>query len=178
MPNEKVIEQVSQEVETTVQETEKQEVDVDIEKRIKSEVSKAQHKLLQDLGISNVKEGKELLTKAKENEEYKPFKEQYETLNVKYEELEKETNDLRIANEYNEVSVKLLGENFNPERLESIKPLLNGEGTVEEKVERIKNQLPELFLKPSERRSTIPQEEDVNLTEAQKYFQQRRKQRI
>ena len=65
-----------QAVETaTVQETENVDVDVDFEKRIKSEVSKAQHKLLQDLGISNVKEGKELFEKGRNYEELVPIKE-------------------------------------------------------------------------------------------------------
>lgn len=165
-----------QAVETaTVQETENVDVDVDFEKRIKSEVSKAQHKLLQDLGISNVKEGKELFEKGRNYEELVPIKEKYETLQKEHENFKSDYEGLSKDVVYNQASIKLLKEGFNPERLESIKPLIKVEAEVDEEVERIKQTFPELFLKGTTKKSTVPQrEEDENLTEAEKYIKRQK----
>lgn len=111
-------------------------------------------------------------------------REMYEALETTHkgllEELEKYKKDVESFNQErisHEASIELLSQGLKPERLSGIKPLLEGEGTVEEKVNKIKTELPELFVSEVEERKHSPKSDDSKvLTEAEKYFQQRKKQ--
>lgn len=97
-------------------------------------------------------------------------------LSEEYENLKKNVVELEQAGTYSEASIKLLTRGFNAERLESIKPLLTGQGSIDEKVDRIQEQLPELFLKKTEFRRTGPDTDNRQvLSGAEKYFQKKKK---
>lgn len=86
--------------------------------------------------------------------------EKHEELTNKYNELETTFNELETTlneikpqyesllkeKDYHEVSLKLISEGIKPERLESVKALIPQDGTVEERVVKLKETLPELFV--------------------------------
>lgn len=95
-------------------------------------------------------------------------------LSTKINEFETQLKDLNDKEISNQTSIELLKRGFNAERLEVIQPLLKGEGSVEERVERIQAGFPELFLKSTRQSTTTPPKGGKPLlTEAEKYFQEK-----
>lgn len=159
--------------ETTVEET----TEIDVDALVKSERSKAKYEVLKELGIKNVKEGKELVAKGL----------QYETTSTTLNEIQVEYESMKVENEqfkadklYNDTSIKLLASGFNPERLEGIKPLINSELDVEGNVESIRGTFPELFIDSKRVSTTTPSKATTQdtKTEAQKYFERRLQQKL
>lgn len=133
--------------------------EVDIDKLLQSTSSKAKHELLKEIGLGSVKEIKEAIEKG-----------------LGVDDVKTELEELRAEKTFSQASLELLKLGFNPDRLESIKPLLNVEGTVDEKVDRIKKELPELFLNKRTYSKTIPnQEESKVLSGAEKYIQSKKR---
>lgn len=81
--------------------------------------------------------------------EKESFEQQFNTIKEDAEKYQKEKV-------YNEVSVKLLTEGFNPQRLEVVKPFVSGENT-DEIVEKIKTSLPELFISNHQQQKLYPE---------------------
>lgn len=153
--------------ETTVEET--TEV-VDVEKVVQSERSKAKFEVLNELGIKNVKDGKTLVEKGMQYDETAT---KLSEIQVELETLQQENSVFKSEKKYNDTSIKLMADGFNPERLEGIKPLVDNEKTVEENVENIRELFPELFIQPKKSTTTTPRKSETQdaKTEAQKYFE-------
>ncbi len=111
--------------------------------------------------------------KAFANNRYVP-KTKIEELNTRFAEKEAEFNKQL---QFNDLSLKLVENNFNPTRLDFIKPMLDtfkGD-TVEEKVGAIKEQLPEFFTGGV--RGVNPYSKDEkkpSLVGAELYYEQQR----
>lgn len=101
------------------------------------------------------------------------FKELETTLN----EIKPQYEQLLKDKDYHEVSVKLISEGIKPERLESVKALIPQDGTADERVAKLKETLPELFVpKAVGVRTTVRAEVpivDVK-TDAEAYFAKRK----
>ena len=110
--------------------------------------------------------------------------EKHEELANKYQELETTLNEIKPQYEqllkdkdYHEVSVKLISEGIKPERLESVKALIPQDGTVDERVAKLKETLPELFVpKAVGVRTTVRAEVPIVdfKTDAEAYFAKRK----
>lgn len=157
-------------------------INSELEKIVKEGIDKEKRSLSESYGIdffeTNVEKAtafrNELETKNKE------LLERNKELENSFKTFEEEKNNLLRDNQYNRASLGLLKEGFNPNRLEAVKPLLEGDGEIDEKVANIKNNFPELFLKgetfPS-RTKPKEEEEKKTLTGVEQYIQQRKKQR-
>lgn len=73
-------------------------------------------------------------------------KEKYVELENTLNEIKPQYESLLKEKDYHEVSLKLISEGIKPERLESVKALIPQDGTVEERVVKLKETLPELFI--------------------------------
>ena len=98
----------------------------------------------------------------------------YKTL---LEEKEKEVNTYKEKSYLNEVAIKLVKEGFKEERLELIKPILakgDENEKIEDKIARVKQEVPELFNQ-SVIKKTYPEDnsDETGKTDLQKYFEQR-----
>lgn len=93
------------------------------------------------------------------------------TLNEQLQTLQSELENYKTNAELTDVSIKLISKGFNAERLNAIKPLLKEhKGTVEEKVELVEKELPELFLGKKQVQTFNPNGRDDTLTEREKYL--------
>lgn len=100
---------------------------------------------------------KEVL-KTKEEEFVSKLKEvetERDSFKTKVDELNNMTEQYKTEKVYNEVSIKLLQEGFNPQRLEVVKPFVSGENT-DEIVGKIKTSLPELFITNHKQQNLYP----------------------
>ena len=93
------------------------------------------------------------------------------------EQLNSELQKYKKENELTQVNLKLVTEGFDLQRLEVAKPFIEGEGTVEEKVERLKATLPELFRQNQlvEKKFVPEKEKKVEKSAAASYFEEQMK---
>jgi iron-sulfur cluster repair protein YtfE (RIC family) len=93
------------------------------------------------------------------------------TLNEQLQTLQSELENYKTNAELTDVSIKLISKGFNAERLNAIKPLLKEhKGTIDEKVELVEKELPELFLGKKQVQTFNPNGRDDTLTEREKYL--------
>lgn len=156
----------------------KAKVDGEVESLIKDKEMSVKKELSKKYGVNFFEQDVE---KAYENDGFVKkslFEEKENILKTLTEEksnLEKQLGELKQQNQYGDISVKLLSQGFNPERLEAIKPLVAGDGEIDEKIEKIKTSLPELFL--TNKKWVDPNSKDktkTELTEAELYIQKQR----
>jgi len=96
------------------------------------------------------------------------------------ETLNKELANYKEEKSFNELSIKLIKQGFNADRLEAVKPLLKDSKeneTADDKVKRIKSLVPELFLDPKIAKQMYNDENDKDRTktDAEKYFEMKTK---
>lgn len=96
------------------------------------------------------------------------------------ETLNKELTNYKEEKSFNELSIKLIKQGFNADRLEAVKPLLKDSKeseTADDKVKRIKSLVPELFLDPKITKQMYNDENDKDRTktDAEKYFEMKTK---
>lgn len=96
------------------------------------------------------------------------------------ETLNKELTNYKEEKSFNELSIKLIKQGFNADRLEAVKPLLKDSKeneTADDKVKRIKSLVPELFLDPKIAKKMYGdgQDEGSTKTDAEKYFEMKTK---
>lgn len=96
------------------------------------------------------------------------------------ETLNKELANYKEEKSFNELSIKLIKQGFNADRLEAVKPLLKDSKeneTADDKVKRIKSLVPELFLDPKITKQMYNDENDKDRTktDAEKYFEMKTK---
>lgn len=110
----------------------------------------------------------------------------YEERQSRVLELETENNELKESQTslktnslINETSIGLLANGFNPERIDSAKPLINTSESKEENVERIKLAFPELFKVQTVRKDMNPDktQEGKKTSEAERFFTQQKEKR-
>lgn len=122
---------------------------------------------------------KELLDK--KLQEVDEFKKQFEQEKTTYEErikaLQEDAEKNIKEKAFNEVSLKLLTDGFNPERLEVIKPFIN-DGTTDEVVETIKSKLPELFNSNKVNHNIYPKKGNNEVKSGWNEFIEKEKQKI
>lgn len=105
-----------------------------------------------------------------------------ETAKSQLETLTKQLEQYKEEKSFSDLSVKLIKNGFNADRLEAVKPLLKESKeneTDDEKVNRIKTQVPELFVDPKVIKNAYGKDDgdgDDGLTEAEKYFKSKAKQ--
>lgn len=103
------------------------------------------------------------------------------TYKQQLESTSKELQQYKDEKSFHDLSVKLIKQGFNADRLEAVKPLLKESKeneTDDEKVKRIKTIVPELFINPKMVKNIYSDENDsdAGLTEAEKYYKERTKQ--
>jgi len=96
------------------------------------------------------------------------------------ETLNKELANYKEEKSFSELSIKLIKQGFNADRLEAVKPLLKDSKeneTADDKVKRIKSLVPELFLDPKIAKQMYNDENDKDRTktDAEKYFEMKTK---
>lgn len=149
------------------------------EERLKIDLSKKYSVNFQEEDVEKAFSNKNFVRKS-EYEGLLAQNQEYETKLTEFNEqvttFEKEKETFRFEKEIGDINIQLLSQGFNPDRLESIKPNLIGEGSVEEKVERIKSGFPELFADGRRFSNTTPKKQfGVAQTDAEKFFQERNK---
>lgn len=93
------------------------------------------------------------------------------TLNEQLQTVQSELGNYKTNAELTDVSIKLISKGFNAERLNAIKPLLKEhQGTIDEKVELVAKELPELFLGKTQVQTFNPNGKDDTLTERERYL--------
>lgn len=93
------------------------------------------------------------------------------TLNKQLQTVQSELGNYKTNAELTDVSIKLISKGFNAERLNAIKPLLKEhQGTIDEKVELVAKELPELFLGKKQVQTFNPNGKDDTLTERERYL--------
>lgn len=93
------------------------------------------------------------------------------TLNEQLQTVQSELVNYKTNAELTDVSIKLISKGFNAERLNAIKPLLKEhQGTIDEKVELVAKELPELFLGKKQIQTYNSNGEDDTLTERERYL--------
>ena len=93
------------------------------------------------------------------------------TLNEQLQTVQSELGNYKTNAELTDVSIKLISKGFNAERLNAIKPLLKEhQGTIDEKVELVAKELPELFLGKKQVQTFNPNGESETLTERERYL--------
>lgn len=93
------------------------------------------------------------------------------TLNEQLQTVQSELDNYKTNAELTDVSIKLISKGFNAERLNAIKPLLKEhQGSIDEKVELVAKELPELFLGKKQIQTFNPDEEGETLTERERYL--------
>jgi hypothetical protein len=93
------------------------------------------------------------------------------TLNEQLQTVQSELGNYKTNAELTDVSIKLISKGFNAERLNAIKPLLKEhQGTIDEKVELVAKELPELFLGKKQVQTFNPNGKDETLTERERYL--------
>lgn len=94
-----------------------------------------------------------------------------EALNEQLQTVQSELGNYKTNAELTDVSIKLISKGFNAERLNAIKPLLKEhQGTIDEKVELVAKELPELFLGKKQVQTFNPNGKDDTLTERERYL--------
>lgn len=101
-------------------------------------------------------------------------------IKTQLETLNKELTNYKEEKSFNELSIKLIKQGFNADRLEAVKPLLKDSKeneTADDKVKRIKSLVPELFLDPKITKQMYNDENDKDRTktDAEKYFEMKTK---
>ncbi len=167
-------------IKSYIPEDKQADVKAEVDGAVKELITQTKKDLSRRYGVNFFKDNVE---EAFENENfvrssiYEQVANEREELKKANEEYASKLSSIESEKEYYEIGIGLIKENFNVERLEAIKPLLVGEGSREEKVARIKNSLPELFLSEKSLSRTNPVEkEEKLLTDAEKYYAQRRAQ--
>lgn len=111
----------------------------------------------------------------KENYDQKmsEYETQLTTLKTELDNAKQENTTFMGEKLYNETSVKLLTKGFKPDRLEGIKPLIDGSKNADENAESIKTIFPELFGDNKRITTTTPSNEppEIPKTEAERYIQ-------
>lgn len=108
---------------------------------------------------------------AEKEQEANTLNEQLSILKSDYENAQKELDNYKTNAELTDVSIKLISKGFNAERLNAIKPLLKEhQGTIDEKVELVAKELPELFLGKTQVQTFNPNGKDDTLTERERYL--------
>jgi len=93
------------------------------------------------------------------------------TLNEQLQTIQSELDNYKTNAELTDVSIKLISKGFNAERLNAIKPLLKEhQGSIDEKVELVAKELPELFLGKKQVQTFNPNGTDETLTERERYL--------
>ncbi len=93
------------------------------------------------------------------------------TLNEQLQTVQTELGNYKTNAELTDVSIKLISKGFNAERLNAIKPLLKEhQGTIDEKVELVAKELPELFLGKKQVQTFNSNRDDNTLTERERYL--------
>lgn len=93
------------------------------------------------------------------------------TLNEQLQTVQSELDNYKTNAELTDVSIKLISKGFNAERLNVIKPLLKEhQGSIDEKVELVAKELPELFLGKKQIQTFNPDGEGETLTERERYL--------
>lgn len=93
------------------------------------------------------------------------------TLNEQLQTIQSELDNYKTNAELTDVSIKLISKGFNAERLNAIKPLLKEhQGSIDEKVELVAKELPELFLGKKKIQTYNSNGEDDTLTERERYL--------
>lgn len=93
------------------------------------------------------------------------------TLNEQLQTVQSELGNYKTNAELTDVSIKLISKGFNAERLNAIKPLLKEhQGSIDEKVELVEKELPELFLGKKQVQTFNPNGKDDTLTERERYL--------
>ena len=93
------------------------------------------------------------------------------TLNEQLQTVQSELGNYKTNAELTDVSIKLISKGFNAERLNAIKPLLKEhQGTIDEKVELVAKELPELFLGKTQVQTFNPNGTNETLTERERYL--------
>jgi len=67
------------------------------------------------------------------------------TIREQFEQTSKEVETLRQDKERTEITYELLSNGLNKDRLDIVLPMLDGEGTLEEKITKVKTRVPEFF---------------------------------
>jgi flagellar biosynthesis/type III secretory pathway protein FliH len=108
---------------------------------------------------------------AEKEQEVNALNERLSQLTNEYENAQKELENYKTNAELTDVSIKLISKGFNAERLNAIKPLLKEhQGSIDEKVELVAKELPELFLGKKQVQTFNPNGESETLTERERYL--------
>ncbi len=113
------------------------------------------------------------------DEKMSEYETQLNELKTELDTTRQENTTFKGEKLYNETSVKLLTKGFKPDRLEGVKPLIDGEKSADENAENIQTLFPELFGDNRRTTTTTPSETppEIPKTEAERYFQSQKKKR-
>src|SRR5690554_155186 len=93
------------------------------------------------------------------------------TLNEQLQTVQSKLDNYKTNAELTDVNIKLISKGFNAERLNAIKPLLKEhQGSIDEKVELVAKELPELFLGKKQIQTFNSDGEGETLTERERYL--------
>lgn len=104
-------------------------------------------------------------------EAYAEKEQEVNTLNEQLQALQGELGNYKTNAELTDVSIQLISKGFNAERLEAVKPLLKEhQGSIDEKVALVQQQLPELFFEKGKVKTFNTDKKDDELTEKEKWL--------
>lgn len=158
----------------------KSKIDGEIDKALKEKETTLKRELSKTYGVNLFEEDVEkaygndkFIKKESYNTKVNEYEEQLKALKGEVETFKQENETFKGEKLYNETSVKLITKGFNPDRLNGIRPLIDGEKSADENVENISTIFPELFG-DSKRISTTtpsPKPPQSPKTEAEKYIE-------
>lgn len=158
----------------------KAKIDGEIENIAKSNETKLKKELSKKYGVNLFEEDVEKAfseTLFVKKDKVENIAKELETFKTQIEEKEKTLKSLQEEVLIKDVTVKLVKEGFKEERIDLIKPiLLKGDENekIEDKVKRVKQEVPELFTQSALKKTYNEDDVDPNGKSAmEKYFEQR-----
>lgn len=158
----------------------KAKIDGEIESIAKSNETKLKKELSKKYGVNLFEEDVEKAfseTQFVKKDKVENIAKELETFKTQIEEKEKTLKSLQEEVLIKDITVKLVKEGFKEERIELIKPiLLKGDENekIEDKVKRVKQEVPELFNQSALKKTYNEDYVDpTDKSELEKYFEQR-----